>query len=253
MLAKRIIPCLDMKDGKVVKGIKFQNLKEIGHPPDLAKAYEAQGADEVTFLDISASLEARKTMLNVVSETAEKLFVPLCVGGGIRNVDDMRDVLNAGADKVSLNTAAVSNPDAISTGAEMFGRQCIVVAIDAKREGKSWVVYTHGGTKSTGMDAIEWAKKVEDLGAGEILLTSMDADGVKNGYDIPLTAAIADEVSIPVIASGGCGSIEHIYEVFTQTNASAALAASIFHYNEHTVGEVKQYLKDRGVPVRWQN
>lgn len=250
MLAKRIIPCLDMKNGRVVKGIKFQNLKDIGHPPDLAKEYERQGADEVTFLDISASVEARKTMLNVVSETAEKLFIPLCVGGGIRNVDDMRDALNAGADKVSLNTAAVTNPEAITLGSEKFGKQCVVVAIDARKEGNSWTVYTHGGTKSAGMDAIEWAKKVEDLGAGEILLTSMDADGMKNGYDIPLTAAIADEVKIPVIASGGCGSIEHIYEVFSQTNASAALAASIFHYNEHTVGEVKQYLKDKGVLVR---
>ncbi len=250
MLAKRIIPCLDMKNGRVVKGVKFQDLKDIGNPPDLAKAYEEQGADEVTFLDISASLEARKTMLNVVSETAKKLFVPLCVGGGIRSVDDMRDALNAGADKVSINSAAVNNPEIITECAESFGRQCVVVAIDAKKESDGWKVYTHGGTKSAGIDAIEWAKKVEDLGAGEILLTSMDADGVKTGYDIPLTAAIADEVRIPVIASGGCGSVEHIYEVFTQTNASAALAASIFHYNQYTVKDVKQYLKDRGVVVR---
>ena len=250
MLAKRIIPCLDVKNGKVVKGINFQNLRDIGHPPDLAKAYEEQGADEVTFLDITATLESRKTMFDIVRETAEKLNVPLCVGGGIRTLAEMRDALNAGADKVSVNSAAVNNPDMITECAESFGRQCVVVAIDAKRDGKSWTVYTHGGTKSAGIDAIEWAKKVEDLGAGEILLTSMDADGVKTGYDIPLTAAISDEVNIPVIASGGCGSIEHIYDVFSQTNAAAALAASIFHYNECTVAQVKQYLKDRGVAIR---
>ncbi len=250
MLTKRIIPCLDVKNGRVVKGINFKNLKNVGYPPDLAKAYEEQGADEVTFLDITASLETRKTTLDMVSETAKKLFIPLTVGGGIRSVTDMRDALNAGADKVSVNSAAVTNPEMIGECAESFGRQCVVVAIDAKREGNSWNVYTHGGTRRTELDAVEWAKKVEDLGAGEILLTSMDADGVQNGYDIPLTAAISEEVSIPVIASGGCGSIEHIYEVFTQTDASAALAASIFHYNEHTVGEVKQYLRDRGVTVR---
>lgn len=250
MLARRIIPCLDVKNGKVVKGINFKNLRDVGHPPDLAKEYEEQGADEVTFLDITASLETRKTMLNIVSETAQKLFVPLCVGGGIGSVDDVRSVLNAGADKVSMNSSAVKNPAVITECAENFGKQCIVVAIDAKKEGDSWKVYTHGGTRRTELDAIEWARRVEDLGAGEILLTSMDADGVKTGYDIPLTAAIADEVNIPVIASGGCGSIEHIYDVFTQTNAAAALAASIFHYKEHTVGEVKQYLKDRGVLVR---
>lgn len=250
MITKRIIPCLDVKDGKVVKGIKFQNLKDVGNPAELAKAYEAQGADEVTFLDITASLESRKTMLNVVSETAKQLFVPLTVGGGIRTVDDMRAALNAGADKISVNSSAVKNPEMISECAESFGRQCVVIAIDAKKKGDSWQVYINGGTKPVDLDAVEWAKKVEDLGAGEILLTSMDADGVKNGYDIPLTAAIADEVSIPVIASGGCGSIEHIYEVFSQTDASAALAASIFHYNEHTVQEVKEYLRDKGVNVR---
>ena len=250
MLAKRIIPCLDVKDGKVVKGINFKNLRDVGYPPDLAKEYEAQGADEVTFLDITASIESRKTMLDIVSETAKKLFVPLTVGGGIRTVDDMRNALNAGADKVSVNSAAVINPDMIGECAESFGSQCVIIAIDAKRNGDRWEVYTHGGTKGTGLDAIEWAQKVEDLGAGEILLTSMDADGVKTGYDIPLTAAVADAVNIPVIASGGCGSVEHIYEVFTQTNAAAALAASIFHYKEYTVGDVKQYLKDRGVVVR---
>ena len=189
-------------------------------------------------------------MLDIVSETAKKLFVPLTVGGGIRTVDDMRNALNAGADKVSVNSAAVHNPDMITECADSFGRQCVIIAIDAKRNGDSWEVYTHGGTKPTGIDAVEWAQRAEDLGAGEVLLTSMDADGVKTGYDIPLTAAIADAVSIPVIASGGCGSVEHIYDVFTQTNAAAALAASIFHYKEYTVGEVKQYLKDRGVAVR---
>ena len=251
MLTKRIIPCLDVKDGKVVKGINFKNLRDIGSPPELAKAYEAQGADEVTFLDISASLESRGTLLDIVSETAKSLFVPLCVGGGIRTFEDMRDALNAGADKVSVNSAAVSNPGMITECAERFGRQCVIVAIDAKQVGENkWTVWTHGGTRDTGMDVIEWAKKVEELGAGEILLTSMDADGVKTGYDIPLTAAVADAVSIPVIASGGCGSIEHIYEVFTKTNAAAALAASIFHYNECTVADVKQYLKERGVAVR---
>lgn len=250
MLTKRIIPCLDVKDGKVVKGINFKNLKDIGSPPELAKAYEAQGADEVTFLDISASLESRGTLLDIVSETAKSLFVPLCVGGGIRTFEDMRDALNAGADKVSVNSAAVSNPGMITECAERFGRQCVIVAIDAKKTDNGWTVWTHGGTKDTGLDVIEWAKKVEELGAGEILLTSMDADGVKTGYDIPLTAAVADAVSIPVIASGGCGSIEHIYEVFTKTNAAAALAASIFHYNECTVADVKQYLRERGVCVR---
>ena len=250
MLTKRIIPCLDVKDGKVVKGINFKGLRDVGYPPELATEYELQGADEITFLDISASLEARQTMLNIVSETAGKLFVPLTVGGGIRKVQDMRDALNAGADKVSVNSAAVSNPDIISECAESFGRQCVVVAIDGKRVGDHWEVFTHGGTKSAGIDAVEWAQRAEDLGAGEILLTSMDADGVKTGYDIPFTEAVADAVSIPVIASGGCGSKEHIYDVFAQTGASAALAASIFHYNECTVGGVKEYLRDKGVNVR---
>ncbi len=250
MLTRRIIPCLDVKDGNVVKGVKFRDLKEVGHPPELATEYERQGADEVTFLDISATQEARRTMLRIVEETAEKLFVPLTVGGGIRTRNDMREALNAGADKVSVNSAAVRSPELISVCAEDFGRQCVVVAIDAKRHGRFWKVHTHGGTESTDIDAVEWAKTVEDLGAGEILLTSMDADGTKDGYDLDLTGIIADEVSIPVIASGGCGSIEHIYEVFSQTRASAALAASIFHYGEHTVGEVKEYLRDQGVHVR---
>ena len=250
MLAKRIIPCLDVKNGKVVKGINFENLRDIGSPSELAEEYERQGADEITFLDITASLESRQTMLDVVSETAKRLFVPLTVGGGIRTYSDMRDALNAGADKVSVNSAAVSNPEMITECSEGFGSQCVVVAIDAKRTGDGWKVATHGGTRLTDLDAVEWAQRVQDLGAGEILLTSMDADGVKTGYDIPLTAAVADAVSIPVIASGGCGSKEHIYEVFSQTNASAALAASIFHYREYTVGDVKQYLRDRGINVR---
>lgn len=250
MLTKRIIPCLDVKDGKVVKGVNFKGLKDVGYPPELAEAYEKQGADEITFLDISASLEARQTMLNIVSETAGRLFVPLTVGGGIRTLQDMRDALNAGADKVSVNSAAVNNPGLLTECADSFGRQCVVCAIDAKKVDDHWEVFTHGGTKSTDMDAVEWAKKVEDLGAGEILLTSMDADGVKTGYDIPLTAAVSAEVSIPVIASGGCGSREHILDVFSQTDASAALAASIFHYGEYTVAEVKEYLKDNGIVIR---
>jgi cyclase len=250
MLAKRIIPCLDVKDGKVVKGINFKGLRDVGYPPELAAEYERQGADEITFLDITASLEARDTMLKIVSETASSLFVPLTVGGGIRTAEDMRNALNAGADKVSVNSAAVANPDIISECASDFGSQCVVVAIDGKRVGDHWEVFTHGGTKPTGIDAVEWAQRAQDLGAGEILLTSMDADGVKTGYDIPLTAAVADAVDIPVIASGGCGSKEHIYEVFAQTGASAALAASIFHYNEYTVGQVKEYLRDMGVNVR---
>ena len=250
MLAKRIIPCLDVKEGKVVKGINFKGLREVGDPPTMAAEYEVQGADEITFLDITASLETRQTMLDIVTRTASNLFVPLTVGGGIRSVTDMRDALNAGADKVSVNSAAVKDPSIIGECAESFGRQCVVVAIDAKRVDDHWEVFTHGGTRGTGIDAIEWAQRAQDLGAGEILLTSMDTDGVKNGYDIPLTAAVTDKVSIPVIASGGCGSMEHIYDVFSQTGASAALAASIFHYGECTVAEVKQYLRDKGVEVR---
>ncbi|AIZ56137.1 imidazole glycerol phosphate synthase subunit HisF [Candidatus Methanoplasma termitum] len=250
MLKKRIIPCLDVKNGKVVKGINFMGMKDLGSPPDMAEEYSEQGADEVTFLDIAASLEYRQTTLDLVSVTAKRVFVPLTVGGGIRTANDMHDALKAGADKVSVNSAAISNPNVISESAERFGRQCVVVAIDAKKVGRHWEVFTHGGMKPSGLDAIDWAKKAEDLGAGEILLTSIDADGVKQGYDIPLTEVIADEVSIPVIASGGCGKIEDFYEVFSQTNVSAALAASVFHYKQVTVREVKEYLKDRGVPVR---
>ena len=250
MLTKRIIPCLDVRDGVTVKGINFVNLQEVGDPPEMASAYEAQGADEIVFLDISASAEGRKTLMHVVERTAERLFVPLTVGGGIRSKEDMRTALNAGADKVSVNTVAVQRPKVISECAEDFGRQCVVVAIDAKREGPSWKVYTHGGRRRTDLDAIEWAATAQDLGAGEILLTSMDADGTKDGYDLPLTEKVADAVDIPVIASGGCGNAEHIYEVLSRTGAEAALAASIFHYGELTVEQVKAYLRQRGVPVR---
>ena len=234
----------------MVKGVKFQNLQGVGYPPDMAAEYERQGADEIVFLDISASVEGRKTLLDVVRKTAERLFVPLTVGGGIGGRKDMRDALNAGADKVSINTVAVQHPETISECAEDFGRQCVVVAIDAKKDRDSWVVYTHGGRRKTALDAVEWAVKAEDLGAGEILLTSMDADGTQDGYDLMLTSAIADAVNIPVIASGGCGKLEHIYEVFEQTNAEAALAASIFHYGQYTVSDVKEYLRERGVNVR---
>jgi len=234
----------------VVKGVKFQNLKGVGYPPDMATEYEKQGADEIVFLDISASVEGRKTLLDVVKKTAERLFVPLTVGGGIGGRKDVRDALNAGADKVSINTVAVQHPETISECAEDFGRQCVVVAIDAKKDDASWIVYTHGGRKRTSLDAVEWAIKAEELGAGEVLLTSMDADGTQDGYDLKLTSAIADAVNVPVIASGGCGKLEHIYEVFNQTNAEAALAASIFHYGKYTVGDVKDYLRERGVRVR---
>lgn len=249
-MTKRIIPCLDVRDGVTVKGVNFVNLQEVGDPPEMASAYEAQGADEIVFLDISASAEGRKTLMHVVERTAERLFVPLTVGGGIRSKEDMRTALNAGADKVSVNTIAVQRPQVISECAEDFGRQCVVVAIDAKREGPSWKVYTHGGRRRTELDAIEWAAMAQDLGAGEILLTSMDADGTKDGYDLPLTQRVADEVDIPVIASGGCGNAQHIYDVLSSTGAEAALAASIFHYGELTVKQVKDYLRERGVPVR---
>lgn len=251
MLTKRIIPCLDVTAGRVVKGTKFLNLRDAGDPVECAVAYNDQGADELVFLDITASSDERKTMVDVVRRTAEQCFMPLTVGGGIRTVEDMREMLLAGADKVGVNTAAVKTPDVISQGAQAFGSQCIVVAIDAKRNERSgWTVFTHGGRNPTALDAVEWAREVEARGAGEILLTSMDADGTKAGYDIGLTAAVSGAVRIPVIASGGAGSLAHMAEVLDRGKADAVLAASIFHFGEHTVEEVKAYLSARGIPVR---
>ncbi len=250
MLNKRIIPCLDVKDGRVVKGVNFVRLKDAGDPLDCAKAYDEAGADELVFLDITASFEKRKIFLDVVQKTAEQVFMPLTVGGGINNVNDIRALLNAGADKVSINTAAVHEPGLLHRAASMFGSQCIVVAIDARRVGEHWEIFTHGGRTSTKKNAILWAQEAQRLGAGEILLTSMDTDGTKNGYDIALTQAVAQALTIPVIASGGAGTLEHFYEVFTQTGADAALAASVFHYGEISIPEVKKFLKRQGVSVR---
>lgn len=251
MLTKRIIPCLDVKEGRVVKGVQFLELRDAGDPVELAKYYDQEGADELVFLDISASLEGRETMVHVVEQVASELAIPFTVGGGIRTVADIRRLLRAGADKVSLNTSAVLDPDLIRQGSEAFGAQCIVVAIDAKREEEgSWGVYTHGGKKPTGLDAIEWAKKVVELGAGEILLTSMDSDGEKKGFAVELTRRISEAVSVPVIASGGAGNIMHFHEVFEEGKADAALAASIFHFKETSVGKVKHYLAEQGVAVR---
>ena len=250
MLNKRIIPCLDVKDGRVVKGVNFVNLQDAGDPVDCAKAYDQAGADELVFLDITASHEKRKIFLDVVQRTAECVFMPLTVGGGISNVSDIRSLLNAGADKVSMNTSAVKEPGLIRQAANQFGAQCIVVAIDAKRVGNHWEVFTHGGRTATGQDVIEWAKQAQTLGAGEILLTSMDADGTKNGFDLRLTKAVTEAVSIPVIASGGAGTLEHFYQVFAQGGADAALAASVFHYGEISIPEVKTFLKQKKVNMR---
>lgn len=277
MLAKRIIPCLDVKDGRVVKGINFVNLRDAGDPVEIAAAYEKEGADELTFLDITASHENRHIILDVVADTAEKVFMPLTVGGGVRTLDDIRNLLNAGADKVGINTAAVNDPEFVKKASKRFGSQCIVVAIDAKQvslenrpasnipEWKSkmadlfltgddssptWEVFTHGGRKPTGIDAVKWALQMEKFGAGEILLTSMDRDGTKVGYDLPLNRTISDTLTIPVIASGGAGTLEHLYEGIAEGKADAVLAASIFHFKEFTIKESKEYLKAKGIEVR---
>ncbi|AST58126.1 imidazole glycerol phosphate synthase subunit HisF [Thermoanaerobacterium thermosaccharolyticum] len=252
MLSKRIIPCLDVKDGRVVKGVNFVNLKDAGDPVDVAEEYNRAGADEIVFLDITASYEKRDIMIDVVKRTSEKVFIPLTVGGGIRTIDDFRRILRAGADKISINSEAVKNPDLIKDASKKFGSQCVVVAIDAKRrdDNTGFDVYINGGRVNTGYDVLEWAKKVESLGAGEILLTSMDADGTKNGYDIELTRMVAEKVNIPVIASGGAGNKEHFKEVLTEAKADAALAASLFHYGELKISELKSYLKENQIPVR---
>ena len=254
MLSVRIIPCLDVRDGRVVKGVNFVNLIDAGDPVEQAKAYEAQGADELVFLDITASSDNRQIMHKVVERTASQCFMPLTVGGGLRSLEDIRKMLNAGADKVSLNTSAVLNPDLVSDASAKFGNQCIVVAIDAKRDTSSeipkWIVYTHGGRKATNLDAVEWAKEMQKRGAGEILLTSMDCDGTKNGYDNALTRAVSDAVSIPVIASGGSGNLQHLADAVKIGGASAVLAASIFHFGTYTIEEAKEFLKSEGIPAR---
>lgn len=256
MLAKRIIPCLDVKDGRVVKGVNFVGLRDAGNPVETAAFYNEQGADEIVFLDITASNEGRKTMADVVRNTARRVFMPLTVGGGITSLEDFRTILSAGADKVGVNSAAVRDKELILRAADKFGSQCVVVAIDVKKVGEvdgesKYNVFINGGRIDTGIDALEWAKEVERLGAGEILLTSMDADGTKDGFDLPLTKLIAESVGIPVIASGGCGKNEHFLDVFEKTGADAALAASIFHFRELTVGDVKEYLKENGIWVRY--
>lgn len=252
MLAKRIIPCLDVKDGRVVKGTNFINLRDAGDPVGLAAMYDKSGADELVFLDISASRDGRATLLDMVKGVAEQVFIPFTVGGGIRTVEDMKEILRAGADKVSINTAAVANPRLISDGAEFFGCQCIVVAIDAKRResGDGWIVYTHGGSEETSLDVLDWAKKVQELGAGEILLTSMDADGTKNGYDNELNLAVSGCVNIPIIASGGAGTLQHFCDAFLVGQADAVLAASLFHFQEFSIADVKKFLLARGIPIR---
>lgn len=251
MLAKRIIPCLDVHNGRVVKGINFVNITDAGDPVECAMAYDKQGADEIVFLDITATHEGRKNMESVVRKTAENVFVPLTVGGGITDCDDIKRILRAGADKVSINSAAVKNPDLISEAADKFGSQCIVLAADVKRtQSGKYNIYIHGGRIDTGIDAVEWIIKAVKGGAGEILLTSMDADGTKKGYDTDITSIISSSVNVPVIASGGGGNLEHFYDVFNQTGADAALAASLFHYGELTIGQVKQYLKEKNIPVR---
>lgn len=252
MFTKRIIPCLDVKDGRVVKGVNFVNLRDAGDPVEIAEAYDQAGADELVFLDITASSDGRDTVVDMVRRVAEKVFIPFTVGGGIRTVEDFRKLLREGADKISVNSAAIDRPELISEAAEKFGRQCVVVAIDARRraDGSGWNVYKHGGRLDTGLDAVELARKADKLGAGEILLTSMDCDGTKAGYDNELTAIIAENVSVPVIASGGAGTKEHFYDALTKGKADAALAASLFHYKELEIRDLKEYLSGRGIPVR---
>lgn len=252
MHTKRIIPCLDVKDGRVVKGVNFVGLRDAGDPVEIAKAYDKAGADELVFLDITATSDARNTVTDMVRKVAENVFIPFTVGGGIRTVDDFKALLREGADKISINSSAINTPRLISDAADKFGSQCVVVAIDARRraDGSGWNIYKNGGRVDVGIDAVEWARKVEKLGAGEILLTSMDGDGTKNGYDLAVTRAIAEAVSIPVIASGGAGKLEHFHEALTEGKADAALAASLFHYKELEIREVKEYLRGRGVSVR---
>jgi imidazole glycerol-phosphate synthase subunit HisF len=251
MLAKRIIPCLDVTGGRVVKGVNFVELRDAGDPVEIAARYNEQGADELTFLDITATSDARDLILPIIEAVASQVFIPLTVGGGVRTVADVRRLLNAGADKVSFNSAAVADPEVVRAAADKYGAQCIVVAIDAKRQAEGgWHVYTHGGRKDTGLDAVEWARRVTALGAGEILLTSMDRDGTRIGFDLELTRAVADAVAVPVIASGGVGSLDHLADGITKGGADAVLAASIFHYGEHTVGEAKALMAARGIPVR---
>ena len=250
-LAKRIIPCLDVDNGRVVKGVKFVDIRDAGNPVEIAKRYNEQGADEITFLDISASHEGRETMVHMVEEIAGEIFIPLTVGGGIRKVEDVRTMLNAGADKVGINTAAIFNPDFVKQAADRFGSQCIVVAIDAKKTGENrWEIFTHGGRKPTGIDAVEWAVKMTEYGAGEVLLTSMDQDGTKVGFDLALTRAISEAVAVPVIASGGVGNLQHLVDGIIEGKADAVLAASIFHFGEYTVPEAKRYMAERGIEVR---
>jgi cyclase len=252
-LAKRVIPCLDVDAGRVVKGIQFVDIQDAGDPVEVAKRYNAEGADEITFLDITASHEDRETMVHVVEEVAAQVFIPLTVGGGIRTIEDIRRMLNAGADKVSINTAAVTNPEFVREAAQKFGSQCIVVAVDARRVGSApdrWEIYTHGGRKPTGIDAIDWCVKMSELGAGEILLTSMDRDGTRDGFDLALTRAVADATPIPVIASGGVGTLEHLAEGVSTGHADAVLAASIFHFQHHTIAEAKAHMRDRNIEVR---
>ncbi len=251
MVSKRIIPCLDVKDGRVVKGIQFVNLRDAGDPVEVAKKYSEEGADEITFLDITASHEKRKTMIDVVERTASEVFVPLTVGGGLRTVDDVRELLLAGADKVTINTAAITDPEFVRRASDRFGSQCIVVAIDARRrDGGGWEVFTHGGRNPTGIDAVGWAAKMENFGAGEILLTSMDRDGTEDGYDLELTRTISETVGIPVIASGGAGQLEHLVEAVEEGRADAVLCASIFHYGKYSINEAKEFLSEKGVLVR---